>query len=361
MGRYSKTTESLFIAGGIFSPLYSLIMRVRAALYRYGIFKQHQLSVPVISVGNIILGGTGKTPLVQHIAGILLRHGHNPAILSRGYGGRAREQINVVADGKDILLSALDAGDEPRLLAENLPGAVVITGVRRSITANHAVRHLGADVIVLDDGFQHLSIHRNLDLVLFNADTLLSTRRVLPGGDLREPLTALKRANGFVITDLTPGNTSDVDSFKRQLSSSYPGIPIFTAQFRPRPSLKKTDTQGISRIAFDEAKSLALYGFCGIANPDSFRQLLSKEKFTLNDFKAFRDHHHYTERDIKTLCQRALQEHATALITTNKDFVKLQPLLPADLPILVLDVEIIMNSAFDDFLMQHINRPPTTR
>jgi tetraacyldisaccharide 4'-kinase len=361
MDRYSSTTTLLFAVGRIFSPIYAICMRLRAVFYQSGIIRRHRLPVPVISVGNLILGGTGKTPLVQYIARRLIRGGFlRPAVLSRGYGGRARAQINVVADEKDILLDAVVAGDEPRLLAEKMPGVPVITGSKRFVTGNYAINQLGADSIILDDGFQHLAVQRDMDLVLFNADTLLSTQRVLPGGDLREPVSALHRAGAFVITDVTAANRTKANAFKLHLTTLFQGKPIFSGSYQPASLLRKTPEGDVSSTSLAEIVGLPLYGFCGLANPDSFHQLLTSGKCTLADFQVFPDHFSYTAKEIHTISEQARLAGAKALITTAKDFVKLKALGPFDLPLLVLEIELKMETAFDaildHFIAKHLER-----
>ena len=176
-----------FMLGRPLAPLYSLAMLARAQGYRRGLFASHKMPVPVISVGNLLMGGTGKTPLVQYLAQLLQNEGWKPAIISRGYGGRAKDRVNVVSNGQQVLLDAVQAGDEPLLLAESLPGVPVLTGIVRHLPAREAIA-MGADVLVLDDGFQHLAVQRDVNLVLFNADRLAGNSRVFPGGELREPV-----------------------------------------------------------------------------------------------------------------------------------------------------------------------------
>ena len=352
MERYSPTMQTLFHIGRPLSPVYSAAMRLRAFLYSKGILKQHRLPAPVISVGNLTIGGTGKTPLVQYITKKLTQLDLKSAIISRGYGGRAKAQINIVSDGKYLLLDAASGGDEPRLLAENLPGVPVLTGNKRAVTGLHAIKELGADVIVLDDGFQHLGVQRDIDMVLFHADTLLSTNRVLPGGDLREPLTALKRAHCFFITGLTADNSKRVQTFRQFLHQRFPDKPIFTTHYQPATLLKKGLPQTVSTIPVAEAAGMALYGFCGIANPASFEQLLIQEQYNLVGFKPFRDHHSYSKRDLQELGKLARQAGAQALIATEKDFVKLKSLFLPDIPILSLGIEPAMDQSFDEFLIR---------
>jgi len=350
MERYSRTIKMLFQIGRPLSPVYSAVMRLRAFLYSKNILTQHHLPTLVISVGNLTMGSTGHTPLVQYISEQLNQRGLKPAIVSRGYGGKANAQINIVSDGKNILLDAVNAGDEPRLLAENLTGVPVLTGNKRAVTGQHAIKELGADVIVIDDGFQHLSVHRDIDLVLFHADTLLSTNRVLPGGDLREPPTALHRAHGFIITGLTSDNGNQVQIFQEFLNKLFPDKPIFTVHYQPATILKKGLAQTVSDITATQAVGMRLYGFSGIANPNSFKQLLMQEKYNLIGFKVFRDHHDYSKREIQELGELARKTGAKALITTEKDFVKLKPLFLRDIPILSLGIEPEMDKSFDEFL-----------
>jgi tetraacyldisaccharide 4'-kinase len=354
MERYSETVKTLFQICRPLSPAYSAAMRLRAFLYAKGIFQQHRLPALVISVGNLTLGGTGKTPLVQYIAKKLIQYGLKPAILSRGYGGRAQARINIVSDGKNILLDAECSGDEPGLLAENLPGVPVLTGNKRTATGWHAIKELGANAIVLDDGFQHLSVYRDIDLVLFHADTLLSTNRVLPGGDLREPQTALQRTHGYIISGLTSDNRKKAYAFQQTLNKRFPGKPIFTAHYQPATILRKGLAQVLSTTPAPELAGVPICGFCGIANPDSFAQLLRQEKYNIVGFKTFRDHHHYIERDIQELRDQARKIGAVAVITTAKDFVKLKPLFLSDFPIYSLDIEPNIDRAFDDFLINRI-------
>mgnify|MGYP002662447933 FL=1 len=160
-----NTEEFYYALGRPFAPLYGAIMRLREICYRRGVCTTHQLPVPVLSVGNLTVGGTGKTPMVQHLARLLQDNGFRPAVISRGYAGRAQGRVNLVSDGSRLLLDADLAGDEPRFLAETLPGVPVLTGIVRRLPAREAVA-LGADVLLLDDGFQHMQLARDINLAL---------------------------------------------------------------------------------------------------------------------------------------------------------------------------------------------------
>ncbi|HIJ90801.1 MAG: tetraacyldisaccharide 4'-kinase [Desulfobulbaceae bacterium] len=341
----------LFVVGRLFSPAYSLVMMLRAYLYRNSIFlKSQQMSVPVISVGNLTLGGTGKTPMVRYVIRLLLGRGLRPAIVSRGYGGKATGQVNIVSDGTTILLAPDMAGDEPFMLAEALPGVPVLTGPKRAQVARHAIREFGVNLIVMDDGFQHLAVRRDLDLVLFSAGTLLGNGRVFPGGELREPFAALDRAHAFVVTGVDNDNRSRVEEFQRLFQAAFPAKPMFAGEYSPAGIWHSRQDK---ECTLAEAREIPVFAFAGIANPDSFRQTLRQEGFFVAGFREFRDHHCYTAQDVTALVAAALAHGARALITTEKDFVKLHPFF-GDFPILALTIELRMEQGFDRFMADRL-------
>lgn len=345
--------NAFFLIGRFFSPAYSLVMTIRAFLYRKNILLQsRRLSVPVVSIGNLTLGGTGKTPMVRYATRLFLDRGLRPAIVSRGYGGKGGGKINIVADGARTLLPPDVAGDEPFMLAEALPGVPVLTGPERARVAKHAIEKFGVNLIVMDDGFQHLALARDLDLVLFSAGTLLGNGRVFPGGELREPLSALGRAHGFVVTGVDSGNRSKVDGFQRRLQGIYPDKPVFTGEYLPA-GIWHSNRDTVCSL--DEARKMGVFAFAGIAKPDSFRQILRREGFLIHGFEEFRDHHDYTAQNVAALKDAALASGARALITTEKDFVKLRPFF-GEFPILALTIELHMDQNFDVFVAEHLSR-----
>lgn len=352
-GKTDKQLGWLFCIGRPLSPLYSYLMAWRSHLYRNGFLKQHRLEVPVISVGNLILGGTGKTPLVQYIARMLQKHDHKPAILSRGYKGTAAAAVNVVSDTRKIFLKASEAGDEPRLLAEKLPGIPVITGKKRYVTGRFAIDSFDADTLILDDGFQHLALKRDLDLVLFSAGKRLGNGRVLPGGDLREPLSALQRADAFIITDAESSLDSSTKEFIAFLERLHPDTPLFKGMYVPGEELTRLHQGKIDIISQTEAGSIPLYAFCGIARPESFKNTLNAGKMNITGFQGFTDHHSYTAEDIRSLLDNAEKSGAKGLVTTEKDLVKLHEIFPRELPLIVQPVQMLFDKEFDRFLLNH--------
>ena len=336
--------EALFRIGRPLGPLYGGLMRLRALGYRRGWLRSERLDVVVVSVGNLTMGGTGKTPMVIQVARQLLGMGHRPAVVSRGYGGRARGAVNVVSDGQQVFLDAVQAGDEPRLLAESLPGVAVLTGIRRAVAARYAVEQLGAQVIILDDGFQHLALHRDLDLVLFKGPEFLGNGRVFPGGDLREPFSALGRASAFVLTDVAPPFSSGTEDFQRRLATTFPGRPIFPVSLRVGALFPANDL-AVSRGECGRTPALA---FCGLAKPEGFRKSLA-DLVELKGLKSFADHHPYTAADLAELVREAEQLGAQVLVTTAKDLVKIRA-LTCLLPVYVLPVELALPDEFADLL-----------
>ncbi|MGI6655359.1 MAG: tetraacyldisaccharide 4'-kinase [Desulfobulbus sp.] len=338
--------------GRPFAPFYSLAMRLREHLYRRGVFRTHRLGVPVISVGNLTMGGTGKTPMVQYLARLLQRYGHHPAVISRGYGGASRQPVNLVSDGTTLLLNAHEAGDEPRLLAETLPGVPVLTGVVRHMPARRALE-MGADVLVLDDGFQHMAVARDVNLALFNADHLAGNSRVFPGGELREPVAALRRATAFVLTGVREDNRERAGRFGELLCSRFPGIPVELTgfvpdglvQLSPDGMLEETDPSLLSRQGW--------FAFCGIAHPERFRRTLESAGINVVGMESLDDHQRYTEAVIERLAAHAQRAGAEGLLTTEKDLVKLGEHRAAlSLPVAALRMRVSADPSFDDLVLK---------
>jgi tetraacyldisaccharide 4'-kinase len=340
-----------FTLGRPFSPLYSAAMRLREKFYQKNIFKSTAFEVPVISVGNLTLGGTGKTPMVQFLARLLLDNGFQPAIISRGYGGATRERINIVSDGKELFLDASYVGDEPRMLAENLPGVPVLTGIVRKLPAAEAVT-MGANVLLLDDGFQHMAIRRDLDIVLFNADRLAGNSRVFPGGDLREPIHALHRCHAFVLTSTNEQNRERAERFKEILSNKFPDKPVFFSTTTPASLVlqqadgKKTPVQP-KKIADQRC-----FAFCGIARPAGFQQTLKDLCINPVALRPLPDHFAYAAKTVHQLIKEAQQNKASCFLCTEKDLVKLRQ-FDLQLPLYGVAMEAQPDKAFTDLILQN--------
>ncbi len=316
------------------SLIYGAVTRTRLALYRAGALAVHQLDAPVISVGNITAGGTGKTPLVEWLARCGAREGKRVCVLTRGYGRADARMRVVVADNERVLADAHVGGDEPRLLAENLRGlAAVVADADRVAAARWAQAALGSEVFILDDGFQHLRLARDLNIVTVDATAPWGGGHLLPRGRLREPLRGLARADCIVITraELAP----DLAALRATATQLSDGRPVFIA---------RTHTQRIRLLAAADAASIKLAAlpqplaaFCAIGNPQAFFTHARQAGCELSQTRAFPDHHNYTQADVAALTHAAERSGARALITTAKDAVKLRSLRFA-LPCYVLEI-----------------------
>lgn len=338
-------SEILFFLGRPFSPFYSLLMKARELAYQKGLLKTYRPSVPVVSVGNLTMGGTGKTPVVQAICRYLQGKKIKPAIVSRGYGGRAKEEINLVSDGNRVLLSADQSGDEPQLHGELLPGVIVATGKDRKPVCRYVENEFGCQTIVLDDGFQHLGVKRDIDLVLFSSSILAGNSRVFPGGDLREPVSALNRADAFILTGTNETNRERAGLFGELLQKRFGNKPVF---------FSSTEIYGARKAGHHDVISLnelpsPLFGFCGIAGPERFRESLDELGMTICGFSFFKDHNQYSDSDIQQLTDQAKQSGAAGLITTEKDLIKLDP-EKFDLPLHALLIQTTIKDNFWNFL-----------
>ncbi len=346
----SDHLKILYTFGRFLSPFYGFFMSLRASFYRKGLFKSYALPVPVVSVGNLTMGGTGKTPMTIYLARLLSEW--KPAVVSRGYGGKAKERINVVSDREKCYLGPDIAGDEPLYIAENLPGVPVITSRQRIDGSRYAVDRLQAGAIILDDGFQHLAMSRNLDIVLFKVDSFLGNNRIFPGGDMREPLKALERADCFVLNCVHEKNAKRADAIKAALNERFSSIPVFKAEYRPVSLM----IQGGGEIALAQVPT-SLFAFCGLADPASFKQSLASAGISPLAFQVFRDHCRYFSPEIQFLKKQLKKyDSISGLITSEKDMIKLRN---ADLgfPLYALRMEIVPEKGFDDFVHNRLQVP----
>jgi tetraacyldisaccharide 4'-kinase len=259
--------------------------------------------------------------MVQYLARMLLENGFKPAVVSRGYGGATKEPVNVVSDGKQVLLPTDLVGDEPRLLAETLPGVRVLTGVVRKLPALKAIA-LGADVLILDDGFQHMAVARDLDLVLFSADYLAGNSRIFPGGDLREPVSALARCSCFVLTGVNDANRKRCGQFADLLQKRFPGKAVHLAEKRSAGYVQRRAGDHFVELKEKPLELDQAFALCGIARPESFKATLEQCAINAVYFQSLSDHHIYKKGDVRQVVARVKKSGARCVITTEKDMVK---------------------------------------
>ena len=322
------------------SILYGAVTRTRLSLYRRGTFQTTKLDRPVISIGNITTGGTGKTPLVEWVARTIAAHGKKVCILTRGYGRKDPHLQVIVSDGYDVLASPAEAGDEPYLLATKLTGqAAVISSADRIAAGQEAIKDFGTECFVLDDGFQHLRLARDLNIVTIDATNPWGGGSLLPYGRLREKPEGLSRADCVVITRCD--QVGSVDALREEIRRFAGECPIFTSQMRP---VRVSSLQNPSETLVPPARVAA---FCAIGNPYSFFENLRQLGFDLAVQKSFSDHHVYSQDEIEALIQAAKDAGATNLITTAKDAVKLRS-FSFSMPCYVMEIEISIDNS-DEF------------
>ena len=315
------------------SALYSIATRLRLAAYRRHLFLVSKLNAPVISVGNITTGGTGKTPLVEWVCRGLAKEGRRVCVLTRGFGRRNPNEQVVVSDGNKILADVSLAGDEPLLLATNLLGvAAVVCNANRTAAGQWAIKNLQSDVFVLDDGFQHLRIARDLNIVTIDATSPWGGG-MLPYGHLREPLSGLARADCVVLT--RTDEPVDLESITTILKKIVGPKPIFHSQ------MKTSALRGLKgdRVEQTSLTSQPVGAFCGVGNPASFFNHLRRAGYELAFERAFPDHYHYEQADVDKIVARARQAGAGSVLTTAKDAVKLSA-LRFEMPCYVLEIKI---------------------
>jgi tetraacyldisaccharide 4'-kinase len=310
---------------------YNIAVRLRAHAYNQGWLRRRRLPVPVLSIGNLTVGGTGKTPLVIDIATWLLTEGKRVAVLSRGYRRVSRAPMVIVSDGARIHVSPQEAGDEPYLIAERCPQAVVAVGADRYQLGRWVLNQFPVDCLLLDDGFQHLGLQRDVDLLLLDATDYYGLDQVVPAGRLREPLEASRRATAVIFTKAD--TQSDIDQVVRRLRSVLNPLPmtaqvVFRTEALRSVLLTARQSDGPDGQWYKGKTALLV---SGIAHAASFKNMVDQLGLTILEEVVNADHHLYTNEDIVTLRRRAAERKAELVITTEKDAVKLRPFLtPAD-------------------------------
>ncbi|RII27566.1 MAG: tetraacyldisaccharide 4'-kinase [Geobacter sp.] len=294
------------------SRFYSLALRLRAFAYSVRLLRSRRLPRPVISVGNLTVGGTGKTPMVAWLASYLMGKGKRVVVLSRGYGGSARGDIRLVSDGATIFLSPEEAGDEPVLLAKTVAGLAVVIGADRYRAGIYALETLKPDIFILDDGFQHIRLQRDLNVLLVDSRHPFGNNFTLPAGLLREPVSAACRADVVVATRAASG---------RSIENPVPGKPFAMAA---HTLVGMMPLEGGGTLApFSRLKGMRVMAFSGIADPGSFFDALEREGVPLVATLAFPDHSTYGDEELAAICRLRDTSQSAILITTGKDAVKL--------------------------------------
>ena len=320
--RYWDASNAPAISAGlaVLSAGYRVALAMRECAYRWRLLSTGRLPCPVISVGNITLGGSGKTPMVEETALCLRELGANPAVVSRGYGRDSRG-IGIVADRDGQRLGPRAGGDEPVMLADRLPGVPIVVGENRFEAGRVAIDQCGATVIVLDDGFQHRTLRKDLEILVVNGREPWGNSRLFPRGMLREPISALGRADLIVLTN--PPVPADAVEATETIRRHNARAPVIVAQYQV---IGARLVPGVRELAPADLHGRRFLAFAGLGSPRGFADTLIGVGVVLAGLVEYPDHYWFDQRDLTELGQHAASVGAEGLITTEKDWVRLRSL-----------------------------------
>lgn len=339
------------------AALYGFGVRAKLSLYRAGLLRRHRLPCKVISLGNITVGGTGKTPTAQSLASYIHKLGYRVVILNRGYRAGYKGKVGLVSDGKKIYMSVSEAGDEAYLLAKNLPGVPVVIGRQRSESGEYAVRELRAEVIIMDDGYQHWQLERDLDIVLIDTINVFGNNFLLPRGTLREPLTHLNRAQAVLLTKADQSSDCTREAIKETVSHYNPQALIVESVHNPNCFIEIEEWyKGVrtkNTAPLETVRGKQITALSAIGNPSSFEQTITDIGAQVVYAARYPDHHTYTMAEMQYVMQRAVDCGSTAIITTEKDAVKIpSEFIHSDrpLPLYVLGIEVWFTEGYPELM-----------
>ncbi|MDM8525402.1 tetraacyldisaccharide 4'-kinase [Desulfococcaceae bacterium HSG8] len=349
----------------VLSILYGGAVKLRETFYKKGFLKSEKLPCKVISVGNLTVGGTGKTPVTICLAEMLNSLGYKVAVLSRGYRGKEEKHGGIVSDGHRIFMDADMAGDEPFMMASNLKNIPVIVGKNRFESGMLAVKEFQPDIIVLDDAFQHLRLRRDINLVLSDYHRPFGNKHLLPRGTLREPLSALLRGDAFILTGTDDGPGSPISEELGKMAESRPVFRAFHipyicktiagtgsetffnpdgaetgAGFRRVPGNSKSSLQ-VEKNRTDTGilKGCSVFAFSGIAKNKRFHKSVESLGGNISGAAEFPDHHRYSENDFSGILRSAAESGADILVTTEKDHARIRKVRwPIDLAVIGIKI-----------------------
>jgi tetraacyldisaccharide 4'-kinase len=342
---------------------YGGLVKLREALYKKGLLPSKGLPCPVISIGNLTVGGSGKTPMAIYVAELIKHLGYGVAIISRGYKGEAEKVGGIVSDGHTICMGPDKAGDEPFMVANRLKTVPVIVGQNRFKTGMLAIKKFKPDVLLLDDAFQHLKLHRDIDLVLLDSKEPLGNTYLFPRGILRETVSALSRGDAVILTRSDVGKPAALN----QIKSVIPRKPIFYSSHVPYiyqivtgNSLQSADRLNISsKYDFDIFKNKRVSAFSGIASNDDFRRTIESFKCQLENFSGFPDHHPYSNRELDEIVRSAMDLSVEFIFTTEKDYVRIAHKIKWPIRLVIVGIEISFGEndmAFQSFIKSRLQR-----
>jgi len=328
----------------VISKVYGGAVKLRRTFYKKSVLKSKKLSCPVISIGNITVGGTGKTPMAIYVANVIRDLGYKVAIISRGYKGKAEKNGGIVSDGKTLLMTPEIAGDEPYMMAARLRNVPIIVGRNRFKAGRLAVRKFDPDILVLDDGFQHLKLQRDLDLVLLDYRKPFGNGHLLPRGVMREPASALLCATAIILTRSDTMNDKEMKSLLKMPRFYERKTPVYRAYHKPlvyKIINREKNIKEAIRQNCDCIKGRTVFAFSGLADNRNFRRTLKNLKCNIAGYLEFPDHHSYSDSDLKDILAAARKRLSECLITTEKDYVRIAHKIvwPIDLYVVGIEIE----------------------
>ena len=360
-GRCQSRGDRASLAALFFlSRVYRALVQFRLWLFAERLIRQRMLGCLVVSIGNLTVGGTGKTPVVEVFARTLAAKGRRVAVLSRGYRSKSKpfsQKIvdmvwradrdippKVVSDGRRLLLDSASAGDEPYMLASNLHNVIVLVDKDRVKSGRYAIRHFGADTLILDDGFQYLRLRPHINIALVDATAPFHNHQLLPRGLLREPIRNLRRANYVFLTKSNGG--THLRHLKAFIKKHNPRAEIIECTHKAEYLM---DIYAQDKIGLEHLRGRRLAAISGIAAPESFEAALEKLGGTVVYAERFADHHRFRQQEILDFLNASLAQRAEMVITTEKDAVRFPKLDRRDIPIYYLRVRIDILSGQESF------------
>ena len=339
----------------VFSLIYGQLVNLKLSMYHIGWFKKERLTCFVISLGNVTVGGTGKTPTAQHLAREIRDMGYRVAILNRGYRAKWRGAVGIVSDGHALKMDAETAGDEAFMLAKHLPNVPVLIGPERAVTGRYAIEHFGAQVAILDDGYQHWQLERDMDILLVDAVNVFGNGYLLPRGTLREPLSHIDRADVCLMTKVDQAAPGAIEYIWETFRSYNQDGLILESIHQPRQFVRLADWYediAAGGVPVTELKGKKVLAVSAIGNPASFEQTLADLGIEIVESMRYPDHHDYGEKDMAEVLYRAETLGVEAIIITEKDAVK----VPGDvvrakwrIPMYVISVEVTFQKGQEAF------------
>lgn len=346
----------------ILSLIYGSAVKIRGFFYDKGLLWPKKLPCVVISIGNITVGGTGKTPMTIYVANLVKRMGYKVVVISRGYKGLAEKTGGIVSDGKRMFMKADKSGDEPFMIANRLKNTPVVVGKNRFKAGIMAFNSFNPDVIVLDDAYQHLKLKRDIDLVLLDNKYPFGNNHLLPRGTLREPISSLMRSDAIILTRSDSTSDMEKESSLSKFKKYTCGKPIFKAIHTPKIYKiikgKNIISDKISTHSFDLMRGQKVFAFSGIARNSDFRHVVEGLNCKLKGFTEFPDHHLYSNDDLSNLLQLLNKLKVDFVLTTEKDYVKIADRVTWPVDLVVIGINISLgnyDNAFDNFLKNRLD------